>query len=52
MVRAMIIHWIKQNQQHLTRGGVAQYAQHITVQPIKTGQLLNNFMLPSIDTQC
>ena len=52
MVHAMIIHWIKQSQQNLTRCGVAQYAQHIAVQPIKTGQLLNNFMLPSIDTQC
>ena len=35
MVRAMIIHWIKQNQQHLTRCGVAQHAQHIIVQPTK-----------------
>ena len=54
MVRAMIIHWIKQNQQHLTRGGVAQYAQYTTAQPTKlrTGQLLDNFMLHRIDTQC
>ena len=35
MVRAMIIHWTKQNQQNLTGCGVAQYAQHITVQPTK-----------------
>jgi len=54
MVRAMIIHRIKQNQQNLTRCGVAQYAQHITVQPtkIKTGQLLDSFMLHRIETQC
>ena len=52
MVRAMIIHWIKQNQQHLTRRGVAQYAQHIIVQPIKLriGQLLDGFMLHRIGT--
>ena len=54
MVRAMIIHWIKQNQQNLTRCGVAQYAQYITVQPTKlrTGQLLDSFMLHRIETQC
>ena len=54
MVRAMIIHWIKQNQQNLTRCGVAQYAQHITVQPrkLRTDQLLDSFMLHRIDTQC
>ena len=54
MVHAMIIHWIKQSQQNLTRCGVAQYAQHITVQPTKLtiGQLLDSFMLHRIDTQC
>ena len=54
MVHAMIIHWTKQNQQNLTGCGVAQYAQHITVQPekIKTGQLLDSFMLHRIETQC
>ena len=53
MVSEMIIHWIKQNQQNLTRCGVAQYAQHITVPPtkIKTGQLLDSFMLNRIETQ-
>ena len=36
MVSAMIIHWIsKLNQQNLTKCGVAQYAQHIFVQPLK-----------------
>ena len=54
MVHAMIIHWIKPSQQHLTRCGVAQYAQHIIVQPTKlrTGQLLDSFLLHRIDTQC
>jgi len=54
MVHAMIIHWIKQSQQNLTRCGVAQYAQHIAVQPTKlrTGQLLDSFILHRIDTQC
>ena len=52
MVRAMIIHWIKQNQQNLTRRGVAQYAQHTIVQPTKLriGQLLDSFILHRIDT--
>ena len=55
MVSAMIIHWIsKLNQQNLIKCGVAQYAQHIAVQPTKlrTGQLLDSFMLHHIDTQC
>ena len=53
MVSAMIKHWIsKLNQQNLTKRGVAQYAQHIFVQPLKLkiGQLLDGFMLHRIGT--
>ena len=55
MVHVMIIHLDKtKNSKNVTRGGVAQYAQYTTAQPTKlrTGQLLDNFMLHRIDTQC